>query len=88
MENLMSRTFKDKKEEKVKRLNKQPEFKRSYRAAIENGFADDIDFDTCPDCGATTSFESGFLSCGECNWGSFFPNEKDSDGDLEFSDVA
>ena len=84
----MSRTFKDKKEEKAKRINKAPQFKRSYRNVLENGFPEDGDSDRCPECGAAVNFDRGFRSCEECNWGSFFPEEPDADGELEFSDVA
>lgn len=83
----MSRTFKDRKEQKAKRISLEPQFKRKYRAAIENGFAEESDMEICPECGASMIFEGGFLSCQECNWGSF-ANEHDDVEELEFSDVA
>ncbi len=84
----MSRTFKDKKEEKAKRLNREPHFKKSYRDVLEQGFSVDLDCDTCPDCGATMNFERGFFSCEECGWGSFFPEELNREADLDFLGVA
>lgn len=84
----MSRTFKDLKEEKAKRLNRQPQFKRRYRVATENGFAEDSDCETCPECGAAMNFEGGYLSCEDCNWGSYANENDDITEELEFSDVA
>lgn len=84
----MSRTFKDKREVKAKRLFKAPEFKRRYRNVLENGFVDDLYCDICPDCGAEIIFERGFLFCEDCDWGSFLRDEIAADLDLEFSDAA
>jgi len=84
----MSRTFKDKKEVKAKRVSAEPNFKRSYRAVLEHGFSDDFESDICPDCGAAMAYERGYLTCEECNWGSFYPQEKNSEAELEFSDAA
>ena len=49
----MSRTHKDRKEQKARRLLlQQPEFKRSYRDFLENGSSEDVECGTCPECGA------------------------------------
>lgn len=84
----MSRTFKDKKQEKAKRPARQPKLKRAYRTVLERGFDEDMNCDVCPDCGAALIFERGFLSCEECGWGSLFPEENDPEFGLEFSHVA
>ena len=83
----MSRTFKDRKEEKAKHINREPQFKRQYRMAKANGFKEDSDTEVCPDCGASMTFEAGFLSCQECNWGAF-ADELDELVEMEFFDVA
>jgi hypothetical protein len=31
--------------------------------------------DFCPDCGGLTNFQSGFLTCAECNWSTFETEE-------------
>ena len=88
MEVLVSRTYKDQKEVKAKRVRTEPSFKRSYRDVLQHGFPVDIDCDICPDCGAAMAYERGYLTCEECNWGSYYPLERNSEAELEFADAA
>lgn len=85
----MSRTTKDRRDVKARRRGrKDPNFKQSFRAAKMKGFAEDGEYELCPDCGAHMDFERGFLTCGECHWGSYLLERQGTNQELDFSNVA
>ena len=60
----MSRTFKDAKEMRSKRRQKEPNFSRCYRRVLEQGFTEDLEASICR-CGTVVPVGSG--SCEKCS---------------------
>lgn len=63
----MARTRKDSKgsESKSRRKTEIP-LRRRYLRVKHHGPHEE--YDLCPDCGALTSFDHGFLLCPDCGW--------------------
>ena len=75
----MSRTFKDKKEERAKRWKKEPHFSRSYRQVLEHGFKEDL----CT-CGCGAAMSLGDCSCED----SAEPKEEITINEFKLSNAA
>lgn len=82
----MSRTFKDRKETKVRRKKwgeplwtKRFELNHYQGAQINNE-----DLDRCPRCQALTDFQNGFITCSNCNWGNYFPANEQREEEIDF----
>lgn len=71
----MARTFKDRRELKVKRKKlHQPlwtkRFERDHYGDVDG---ENEEFEACPLCQSPTDFQNGFLICPNCDWGNYFP---------------
>ncbi|QDK44681.1 hypothetical protein DOM22_05650 [Bdellovibrio sp. ZAP7] len=71
----MSRTFKDKREVKVKRKKfKQMLWTKKFEInKLEGDDEENEELDFCPECNFPTDFEAGLLTCSKCGWGNFYP---------------
>ena len=85
----MSRTYKDTKSQKQKRTHiHRPQLTQDFLRTKQNGFDGDLAIDCCPDCGAPLEFEAGYLSCTDCGWGSYTPQERNSDLELKLQQAV
>ena len=81
----MSRTYKDMKSQKSKRSHiHRPRLSHEFLRVKQNGFDGDFAIDCCPECGAPLEFEAGYLTCTDCGWGAYTPQERNPDLELKF----
>jgi hypothetical protein len=87
----MSRTFKDRKELKVKRKKLfQPLWTKRFERNHYEGTDDNEELERCPKCQALTNFQNGFINCSMCDWGNYFPanGHREEEEQLEYKNVS
>lgn len=84
----MSRTFKDKRINKIKNgFKKEPELKLHYVNYKKKGFTEKYNNTTCPDCRSNCDYEQGYLVCNSCGWSDLLMNYSNSN-ELDFSEAS
>lgn len=83
----MSRTFKDRKEQRSKRKKlTEPLWTKCFERNHYEGGDGNEELELCPECNSPTDFQNGLITCPECGWGNYFPANglREEEPDLEY----
>lgn len=87
----MSRTFKDRKEQRSKRRKlHEPLWTKCFLRIHYEGESENEELELCPVCKSPTDFQNGFITCPECGWGNYFPANGliEEEDDLEYQSAS
>lgn len=83
----MSRTFKDRKEQRSKRKKlTEPLWTKCFERNHYEGGDGNEELELCPECSSPTDFHNGLITCPDCGWGNYFPANglREEEPDLEY----